>query len=851
MSRKDASMGHSTASTSKNRQKWEAADRETIGSLDLRKEYAALGVRFAADEPNAAGWVSCHAIDREDATPSAAVNVHTGRYKDHGGQGASLNLWEFAAAHGPYADWREARADYARKARVTLPKGRPPADPTEHLEFRPWNEALVGLWCLKKTGVTPEAVQAAGGRLARYRQQFNVIALPVFGSRLTEADPVGWVMFQTNGGPLPVFRKGEAPAWKKMKLTAGSEPGLLGAHALARTGDHSDPAGQVIWLVEGPSDMLALYAAIPPELRETNLVICNANGANEIPKTSMLTPFAARQVRVIRDADAAGEAGAERWTNWLIGSAAEVRRVRLPYPITPDHGKDLRDWLNEGHTFAELEQLAADAVSLTSPDPQAGGTEGPKPVEADDDPHRLARLYLAQHASHPDFGATLHLWKKEWWRWGPDAGCYRVIENELIQGEITTLAKSEFDRLNLEAQQLALDGDELPKAAKVTRHLVGNIAGAVMASCVHRTALVDEQPTWLIPTDHSRNCIAVTNGIVDLDWLLAGRDDFLTPHTPAWFSSVRLPYAFDADADCPRWKETLQRNLEGDTDRIALLQEWAGYLLTPDTSHQTFLVLEGEGANGKSVYLAGVTAMLGHASVSNVSLEAFGQRFQLTATLRKLANIAADCGELDKVSEDHLKRFTSGDRMSFDRKGLPAIDATPTARMMMACNTRPRFCDRTDGIWRRMLLVPFRIKIPNEDRIRGMDKYEWWEASGELPGIFNWAVAGLHRLRQQGSFTAPRICQDALDDYRLESNPAKEFLLESCEENSLGETSTVLLYDAYKKWCGENGYRPLGERQFGKEVRRAFPRSERRNLGSRSGREYKYTRLLMKNQSLD
>jgi putative DNA primase/helicase len=349
---------------------------------------------------------------------------------------------------------------------------------------------------------------------------------------------------------------------------------------------------------------------------------------------------------------------------------------------------------------------------------------------------------------------------------------------------------------------------------------------------------------------HSRNCIAVRNGIVDLDWLLAGRDDFLIPHTPRWFSTICLSYPFDADADCPRWKETLQRNLEGDVERISLLQEWAGYLLTPDTSHQKFLVLEGEGANGKSVYCAGITAMLGKDAVSNLPLEMFGQRFQLTCTLGKLANIAADCGELDKIAEGHLKTFTSGDRMHFDRKGMPGVDRTPTARMMMATNNRPRFSDRSGGLWRRMLLVPFRIEVPQHARVLGMDKHTWWEDSGECPGIFNWAVAGLHRLRQQGHFTASSICTEALEDYKTEVNPAKEFLTETCEENSYAEISCSSLYDAYKKWCNENGYRQLGERQFGKEVKRLFPRSEKRRTSQQGDREYKYFGILTKKEGL-
>ena len=226
-------------------------------------------------------------------------------------------------------------------------------------------------------------------------------------------------------------------------------------------------------------------------------------------------------------------------------------------------------------------------------------------------------------------------------------------------------------------------------------------------------------------------------------------------------------------------------------------------------------------------------------------MELFGQRFAITDTLGKLANMAADCGELDRVAEGHLKSFTSGDRMYFDRKGLPGLSATPTARMMLATNNRPRFSDRSSGLWRRMLLVPFRIEVSAKVRIMGMDKPEWWLKSGELPGIFNWAIAGLYRLRQQGRFTEPALCRQHLEDYRTEVNPARAFLGEACEKNSLGEVSTSDLYAAYKKWCSENGYRPLGERQFGKEVFRRFPGVQKKKLRDGDERTRIYSGILL------
>jgi len=164
--------------------------------------------------------------------------------------------------------------------------------------------------------------------------------------------------------------------------------------------------------------------------------------------------------------------------------------------------------------------------------------------------------------------------------------------------------------------------------------------------------------------------------------------------------------------------------------------------------------------------------------------------------------------------------------MAFDRKGLPLVNAAPTAKLMVAWNTRPRFKDRTDGVWRRMLIVPFNKKVSEDRKVRGMDKWEWWVEQGEASGILLWAIAGLDRLTDQGEFTHSDVSQMAVDDYRAESNPASEFLRDFVEPGE-GKILTSLLYRLYANWCQKQGYRPLGSRMFGKEVRRIFPKSER------------------------
>ncbi len=350
------------------KQSWQQVESEILGRLDIAAEYRALSVDVLDRESNAEGWVCCRAFGREDRNPSAAVNVRTGRYKDFGGEGVSVSLWDFACQFGPFSTWQEARKHYAAKAGVKLPRGRPPIDPAEHLRFQRWNETLVALWCRHKPGVTPEAVRAAGGRLARYRDQWMVVALPVFGAGGVEVDPVGWVLFQTNGQFLPVFRKGGSPQWVKVKTTAGSQGGLLGAWALSRLANQvagqANAAEQIIWKTAGPSDLLALWAAIPPNLRGSHLVLSNAFGEVESPTPAITKRFEGWKVRVLHDADTAGEAGAERWTRALAKVAAEVRHVRLPYPVEKSHGKDVRDFLTEGHTYENLLALADQAEPI-------------------------------------------------------------------------------------------------------------------------------------------------------------------------------------------------------------------------------------------------------------------------------------------------------------------------------------------------------------------------------------------------------------------------------------------------------------------------------------------------------
>jgi P4 family phage/plasmid primase-like protien len=738
------------------------------------------------------------------------------------------------------------------------------ADPAEHLVFLPWDESAemrVAMWCLKKPPIVPAAVRAVGGCLARYRDTYTVIALPIWGEKLDRdcSKPVGWCLYNITGGPLPKFGKrvADKPAkveWIKVKITFGSKRGII-----ADLGRMTVLQPRLTWKVEGPTDLLSLLSL--PDLPATVAAITNANGAGEQPPAWIIELFEGGPAAVCHDADEPGQKGAigyrdsqgrqqhPGWAPAIAVHATECRNVVLPFPIGPTHGKDLRDFLKgDGEsppkTYADLLAL----VEAASPVAKADLSVEPPPrqaIEEDDDPHRLARVNLASYAAQAD-GATIRYWREEWFTWKPSRACYRKIDPDELRAKVTASVKREFDRQWAEEmaeyeawrKSAEYDPDEdkgPPKTRRVKRDLVANVLAATASlTCIPSSV---ELMTWLgndehgLPIRERRPYIAMLNGLINLDKLLADadEDECILPHSPAWFSTVRLPYAFDPVAKCPKWNAFLEHNLEMDPERIKILQEWAGYCLTPDTGQQKFLAMEGEGSNGKSVYCAALSAMLGADNCSHVSLERFGERFDRTQTIGKLVNICADVGEIDKVAEGNLKSFTSGDVMFFDRKRINGIECIPTARLVLSFNNRPRFSDRSQGVWRRMLLIPWNVQITERERVPNMDKGWWWHEQGELPGIFIWALEGLHRLRAQGRFTSSAVGNEALEDYRDEANPARAFLKEHVEPSD-SSVRCSLVYHFYVKWCERTGHRPFSDGIFGREVKRVFENCKKKKV---------------------
>ena len=729
------------------------------------------------------------------------------------------------------------------------------------ITLRPWNDKHFGMCFANKKPITMEAVKLAGGTVAKHYGD-TVMAFPCIGR---DGQPSGWAMYNINGGTIK-YRPSEDEPYQdlKIKLIGCQGGGWIGRINPNRT---EDP----IFKVEGVSDMLTILSANPEAS-----VITNANGAGQDPlhkeRQWMLEVFRDRIVYTIHDQDDQGQDGAT-WTGtdvrkrpgWAVAIslvAKESRNVNLPFPMNSknENEKDVRDFFNDrldkldtmAEAFQELVKIAAEAPVIVHPDgyrladPESDSDQSFGPTADTDDPHRLAMMNLAKYSDLT--GGTLKYWRDEWWKWKKNK--WKNISHKDLNAKVTKSIKEEFDTVAKQqfAQYLESKSEDKkpPRVLQVRTSLVNNVLNAMAGESLIPASV--ELETWLDGRTKKRY-LSMANGILDIEAFVSDSDEVIIPHSPNWFSTSCLDYAFDTNAECPRWIKYLDYCMEGDNQRIRVLQEFMGYVLYPSTKFQKFLALEGKGGNGKSVFMAAIEAVIGKMNISNVGLQRFNGQFDLFQTLGKMVNISGDVGELDAVAEGVLKEYTGGDSMSFDRKNRDPITARPTAKLILSWNNRPVFHDRSNAIWRRMILVPFNLKVEESKIVYGMSDPAWWLESGEVPGILNWALVGLTRLLEQNKFTDSIQVNSAIETYKGESNLIRRFLLDRFIEDPEECLKSSEIYKEYASDAIANGNKnPRNSAVFGREVCGLFPTVVHKRKQHFGDRDYYYIGLRRKEE---
>src|SRR5690606_19592422 len=111
------------------------------------------------------------------------------------------------------------------------------------------------------------------------------------------------------------------------------------------------------------------------------------------------------------------------------------------------------------------------------------------------------------------------------------------------------------------------------------------------------------------------------------------------------YRTTQIPHNYEPDAVCPRFDQFLDEIFRGDSDAIIkkrIIWEIIGYSLTNTAKYEKFILLVGKGANGKSVLLEIIMALVGHENTAAVQPAEFSNKFQRGYLHRKLVNIVTE-----------------------------------------------------------------------------------------------------------------------------------------------------------------------------------------------------------------
>ncbi|MEC5308765.1 phage/plasmid primase, P4 family, partial [Bacillus thuringiensis] len=282
----------------------------------------------------------------------------------------------------------------------------------------------------------------------------------------------------------------------------------------------------------------------------------------------------------------------------------------------------------------------------------------------------------------------------------------------------------------------------------------------------------------------------------------------------------KIPVAYISGAYYQVTDKTLNKIAVNDKTIRSILEEILGYILFRRNEFAATFILTGNGSNGKSSYLKIIRQLVGEENASSLDLNELDQRFKTAELFGKLANIGDDIGKGYIKESSVFKKLSTGETLNVERKGKDPFDFTNYAKLIFSANEMPRINDFTDGLGRRLQIVPFKAKFTPEDEDYDPFITDKLLSDESMQYVLNLALNSLKRLLDEKKFTKSKAVEEELAKYQEENNPIISFVNNEnieLERSVLGD-----VYLQYKVYCAENGFQSVSNVNFSKQVRQMF-----------------------------
>lgn len=376
-----------------------------------------------------------------------------------------------------------------------------------------------------------------------------------------------------------------------------------------------------------------------------------------------------------------------------------------------------------------------------------------------------------------------------------------VYWREAVEEEIENLARETVNAL-------AAEQDQHPDAAEFYKFCSLSQSHRMVRAMV---ALAASSPRVLVPAaelDKHAMLLGVRNGVVDL------RTGTLLPPDPELRITRTTSCNYVPGARCDLWLQTLRDVFFGDEDMVLFFQRLLGYTIMGQPKEDIMVIPFGTGSNGKSTTLGTVRTVLGsHAKAAEASTfvsdgkasaNAGGAREDVVRLRGARLVYVNEPDEGSELREGAVKAMTGGDAIT--ARGVYAkksVEVLPTWVAYMPTNHKPIVKGNDNGIWRRLMLIPFTRSF-DEDPTIVKDKHRDSRLAAEHEGILAWLVAGALAYQQHG-LAAPAQVRAAREAYRSQMDLLAEWLEECCETGPEHSTTVTALWHSWEQFARTRG----------------------------------------------